>query len=81
MSEELPKLLLGIIEIQTATIESMTEIAAEVNALRLTLSSIHPSAEAIHATLLPKVREKLVGEMNRQQASLELIKAALSTIQ
>lgn len=81
MNEELPKLLLEIIGIQTSTIESMTEIAAEVNALRLTVYSIDPKAEAIHTKFLPQVRDKLVKQIKRQQASLDVLKVALSTIQ
>ena len=81
MNEELPKLLLGIIGIQTSTIQSMTEITAQLNALRQTVYSIHPKAEAAYETLLPQVRDKLAEEIERQQVALELLKAAVSTIQ
>jgi hypothetical protein len=80
MDEEFPKLLHGLIGIQSSAIQSMTEIAAQVNALRLTVYSIHPNAEAIHATLLPQVRDRLAEEIKRQQASLDLLKAAASKI-
>jgi hypothetical protein len=78
MSEELPKLLHGIIGMQTSVVQYMTELAGQVNALRLTVYSIHPEAEAIHGTLLPQVRDKLAEEIKRQQASLERLKAAAS---
>ena len=80
MNEELPKLLVGIIGIQTSAVQSLTELAAQVNTLRLTIYSIYPEAEAIHATILPQVRDKLGEEIKRQQASLERLKAAASTI-
>ena len=80
MNEELPKLLHGIIGIETSAVQYMTELAAQVNALRLTVYSVHPEAEAIHATLLPQVRDKLAEDIKRQQASLERLREAASTI-
>jgi hypothetical protein len=80
MNEELPRLLLGIIGIQTSAIQSMTELTAQVNALRLTVYSTHPEAEAIHATLLAQVRDKLAEEIKRQQASVEQLRESASTI-
>jgi hypothetical protein len=58
----------------------MTEMAAELNALRLTVYSIHPEAKAIHATLLPQVRDRLAEQIKHQQASLEMLKGAASKI-
>ena len=80
MNEELPKLLHSIIGIQTSAVQSMTELAAQINALRLTVYSIYPEAEVIHATLLHQVRDKLAEEIKQQQASLERLKAAASKI-
>ena len=81
MNEELSKTLLGIIGMQATTTQSMTEIAAQLNALRLTIFALHPKAKAAYEKVLPQVRDKFAEEINRQQFSLELLKATVSTIQ
>jgi hypothetical protein len=80
MNEELPKLLHGLIGIQASAVQTMTEIAAQVNVLRLTVYSVNPDAEGIHAILLPQVRDNLAEEIKTQQASLERLKEAVSKI-